>query len=510
MKKAVFVVAAVVLIIVVGGVFAYNVYYNTREKEVEKAFAFSTKDIDGNWINLTDHKGKIVILDFVYFDEGTCPHCKESNLETFRLLEEITKKYNDTVLSIVINMTPDPAGDRIRAIRDEYNIALPMINDFFPGSSTQREWDETDIGKNYLDYFTANGEFANPTILLLDQDQYIRYWYQVSIYKKGIGFVNNENIDVTQELLSKHIDKGVEDDWPGTIEGQYISSEVQLLGMFVLGIFLSITPCALAIFVSMTTYVLATRGGRGGTGEKVEEEEDKGLVLLSKGDDEPLLKRIFKSNEFYGLLVGGAFTLGMGTVFFVMGTLITYLTSIIKANAFFFEIFFIIAGVILIIIGINNIKSIVLMLRGLMENLKKDDPDKASKETIFDRVKDMAMMITSRSGIVGAFLLGVILTLGWAPCILSYVFPIFILVSYQEINFLMGGIYLFVMALGFGVPIIMISTISMSLKGEISQNLMGIGKVVRIVFSGLIILFGLYLIISTIFPEYSVSHLLGL
>jgi hypothetical protein len=39
---------------------------------------------------------------------------------------------------------------------------------------------------------------------------------------------------------------------------------------------------------------------------------------------------------------------------------------------------------------------------------------------------------------------------------------------------------------------------------------MGIGKVVRIVFCSLIIGFGAYLIFSTVFPQYSVSVLLGL
>ncbi len=99
---------------------------------------------------------------------------------------------------------------------------------------------------------------------------------------------------------------------------------------------------------------------------------------------------------------------------------------------------------------------------------------------------------------------------GWAPCILSYVFPIFILVSYQEIHFLMGGLYMFVMALGFGVPITLVSAISLSVKGEVSQNLIGVGKVVKIVISVLMIAFGVYLIISSIFPKFALSTLLGL
>jgi cytochrome c biogenesis protein CcdA/thiol-disulfide isomerase/thioredoxin len=499
------VIAAFLIFLIVGVIFIYNVYINVQNAQVEKVPLFSSEDIDGNLINLADSEGKIVILDFVYFDDETCDHCRITNIDLFQTLEEIKDDYGDKVEIIVIDMTSDPSGDRVRALRDQYNIELPIINDYYPGSNTNRKFDETNIGGKYTKYWTRLGEFANPTILILDQELKVRYQYNVLINDAGRIF-ENKDYRVTPGLLKKNIDAGLENDWPSTVEGNYVSSEVKFLTMFIAGVFISITPCAMAIFVSMTTYVLSQRPL-----EDLPEEDDMDgrYIQVGKGKTS-LVNKILMSNEFYGGLIGTAFTLGIGSVFFIMGCLITYLLSFVRENATIFHFFFIIIGLVLILIGINLLKNITLTIREFIDRFKTFDPDAPIKEGFFEKVRNRVMRITEKTVLGGAFLLGVIMALGWAPCILSYVLPIFLLVTSQEIHFLMGGAYMFTIALGFGLPIILVSSLSITLKGEISQHMIGIGKVVKIIFSIFVMLVGLYLIISNIFPEYSITRLLGL
>lgn len=508
MKKIVLVIIAVILIAAVTGVFAYNFMQNQNKKQLLKAPEFEAEDLDGNAVKLSEYEGKIVLLNFMFYEEGTCDHCKVACENMMRLLQDVRAKYSeDDVQIITINLPSDPNAGLLTEFIEEDNITLTIINDPFSGSHTKRAINETKIGSDYMKFIMTEEKgtkyIANPTLLVLDQEHLIQYKYQVSIFITGQQYIDNDQVDL--ETLSEVIDKGLEEDWPN--EGILISPEVQLLGMFVLGIFISLTPCAFAIFVSMTSFVLATKSRK----KPVEEElPETGLVQLSARPRENKLKQFLASDEVYGGAIGAMFTLGMSIVFFIMGTALALLGSIIRENAYIFKLFFIIAGLILIFVGINNIRSITLMIKELISKLKKPDPDAPPKESLFDKVKDNAMRITAKSVLLGAFLLGLLMSLGWAPCVLSYVMPVYIMVMTQEINFLLGGVYLFVMALGFGVPIILISTVSMSVKGELSQNLMGIGKIVKFIFSGFIILFGIYLIITTIFHELALSNLLGI
>ena len=498
-KIAIVALLAVLVLVVAGGAVVYNLYINVKDTRVKDAPLFKALDIDEHWRNLSANEGKMTILDFTYFCEGTCDHCKKANLDMFDVLEGLKAHYKNDLEVWVIDMTPDSTDREIRDIRDRYNITLPMINDYFEGSNTDRNFTGTDIGALYYEYFMAGGYIANPTILILDQSLRVRMVYQVTVVSLG-QYTDNQK--PTGSELRGVLDKGRDYDWPSKVGGRYVSSGVQVLGMFVMGMFISITPCAFSIFLAMTSFILSTKD-KG----KRKKRKKKGPVQMG---DEPLHERVLGSSEVYGGLIGLAFTLGIAAVFFILGMTMTAVVGYVKDNRALFEAFFIVAGVIIIFMGINNLKSITLLIRGLIQRFKKADPDSAPTETFFDTVRLRAMTFTERYTLPGAFVLGAILALGWAPCILTYVFPIYIMISTQQMHWFMGGVYMFVMALGFGVPIILVSAMTLSLKAEYGSMLMGIGKVVRIVFCSLIIGFGAYLIFSTVFPQYSVSVLLGL
>jgi len=506
LQKGFLVLIAVAILVIFGGVLVYNFQANQQEKLLREAPNFQAKDVDGNLIRLSDHEGKIVILDFIFFDEGTCDHCYHANIRMFSILQGIKDTYSeDEVAVIIIDMTSDDEAEYMREIRASQGLNMTIINDPWEGASNDRKFDETTIGSRYIDYIlTGDDNIANPTILILDQKQFIQYKYQISVFTSG-GYGDGDK--VTYKSLSEDIDSGLEDDWPD--EGIYISPGVQLMGMFVLGIFISITPCAFAIFVSMTTYVLSTKVKASGE-DTSKKEKDKGYKQLRR-DTEPILARIIKSNEFYGALIGLAFASGMSIVFFLLGIGLSFIGSLIRENAVFFKIFFLFAGVVMIFLGINNLKSIVLIVKDVISKFQKDtEGEGMPRETFFDRTRLKAMGITERSVFLGAFLLGLLMSIGWAPCLLTYVMPVYLMVMTSEMHFMMGGVYLLVMCAGFAVPIIFISSLSMSVKGEASQNLIQIGKAVRILFSLFIILIGIYFIVTTIFPELSITKIIGI
>jgi len=490
MKKSLLIIITILVLLIVGGVFIFNFYINVQDMKVQRAPDFSDKDLDGNAVNLSSYKGKIVILDFVFFDKGTCDHCFESNLRVFEILENIQDKYQDEVEIIVIDMSHDPSGDFIRELLIEHDINLTFINDYFPGSDTNREFNKTSIGVKYQKFYTANNQLANPCVLILDQELKIRYIYQVSVFSSDINLYDTGN-EIDEKVLTDNIDRGLKNQWPKVVGGQYISSEVKLLGMFVLGMFISITPCAFAIFVSMTTFVMASKT------QDVDNIERKGF------------KKFLHSNEFLGGSIGFVFTLGLSVVFFIIGSALTFLGGQIKDNTGFFKFFFLLAGIILILFGLNNIFSITIKIKEFMENKEMSMRRDPSKPGVFDKLKEKAMSLTNRSIYLGAFFLGLLMALGWAPCVVTYVFPVYLFIMTQGLHFMVGGLYMFVMAMGFGLPIILVSTLSMSLKGEISGNLISIGRIVRIIFSVMIIILGIYFAFTCFFPQYSITSLLG-
>jgi len=129
----------------------------------------------------------------------------------FDVLEGLKAHYKNDLEVWVIDMTPDSTDREIRDIRDRYNITLPMINDYFEGSNTDRNFTGTDIGALYYEYFMAGGYIANPTILILDQSLRVRMVYQVTVVSLG-QYTDNQK--PTESELRGVLDKGRDYDWP--------------------------------------------------------------------------------------------------------------------------------------------------------------------------------------------------------------------------------------------------------------------------------------------------------
>jgi cytochrome c-type biogenesis protein len=220
--------------------------------------------------------------------------------------------------------------------------------------------------------------------------------------------------------------------------------EITFVGLFTLGIVTCLSPCSIGIIFSFLTYVV-------GTSKTVRR----------------------------GLFTGLAFILGLSIIFFIIGFAVTFVGVIARH----YRIFYGIAGVLFVLFGLNNlgafmkiktpkIKNIFPVTEGL-ESFKLSALNKFSKYHY----------------LIGSFALGVVLGLAWAPCSISLIFPVIIMVMAQAATPLYGGTLLFTFGLGHGVPIILISMVFVGVREVISRKFILASMWVRKIFG--IILIGL-------------------
>jgi cytochrome c-type biogenesis protein len=232
--------------------------------------------------------------------------------------------------------------------------------------------------------------------------------------------------------------------------------------MFLLGIVTSLAPCSIALLIAVFSYVLTIRR-----------------------KDEYLRRSTSTSRE--GLMIGIAFTLGMAAIFFVLGLFISQVGIFLRDS----RVFDLVAGVVMILLGIGNLKPLDEFLEPLTSRISKDPQKHSDRESLLQRLIKISIGLFKYSSFIGAFSLGVFFALGWAPCALSMVLPVLIWLASQNITPLAGGVMLFVFGIGHGVPIIPISTFSRAVGGRIGDRYVSVGKWTTKFFGLLVIAVGI-------------------
>jgi cytochrome c biogenesis protein CcdA len=200
-----------------------------------------------------------------------------------------------------------------------------------------------------------------------------------------------------------------------------------------------------------------------------------------------------ESPAWFGATIGLAFTLGIGLVFFLIGCLFSFI-GVIVTNA---AVFYVFAGCILIVFGIHNIFGMDVIYQKLRKkNIASDldAPASAPREGILEKGRKLGQRIVDRYVLFGAFFLGCLLAAGWSPCALAFVLPAMILLMTQGVPVLVGGLYLFIFALGYGVPIILLAALTTKLKAVFAEKAMKVGKRIPAVFGVVIIVIGLLMV----------------
>jgi len=373
---------------------------------------FTTTDENGNEFTLNDYSGEIIIMHITGLETPLCIECLEEMTGQLNELEKLAQTTNINILTVNLRKNPYSDSGKTIAERDYgINVSWPWVEDFSPYPITGL----------YQEYWTVQGAFSNPTIVLIDQNQSIVGVYHVYCLGKG-------KIDGIQsaESLEQDVQAIQEGSWEGLNTNDFGDS-LTFLGIFGLGILTALTPCSIVLLVAMISYV--------GSLQKNNDNENNKLKKIS----------------IQGLWIGIVFTIGMALVFFVFGLIISSVSMFIEASA----IFYLISGVILLILGINVFKP--------FKELIKRNSDKGENANIVEKGQKIFFNLSKKSIYLGAFFLGILFSIGWAPCAMSLMMPVFILMLSQKIPLLIGGLMLFVFGLGHGIPIIPLCAVTSSI-----------------------------------------------
>jgi cytochrome c-type biogenesis protein len=348
-----------------------------------------------------------------------------------------------------LNLRKNPYSRDGRSLAEKWwkvNVTWPWAEDIEPYA----------IGSKYLDYWNVDGGSSNPTLLLIDKSGSIAGVYHVY----GVGKGEIDGVQSAETLFSKVKDLDASR-WQG-LEGEISRQDVSAFGMFLLGIVTSLAPCSIALMIAVFSY-----------------------VMTIKRRDEYLKKSVSSSKE--GFMMGIAFTLGMAAVFFVLGLFISQVGLFIRDS----RLFDLLAGLIMISLGISNIKPIEEILEPITSRLRPAGGEHCeTKKSLLQRSVEASVALFKHSAFVGAFTLGIFFALGWAPCALSMVLPVLIWLASQDVTPLAGGVMLFIFGVGHGVPIIPIATFSRAVGGRIGEKYVSIGAWTTKFFGVLVIAVG--------------------
>ncbi len=414
---------------------------NAGSNDKIKASDFTATDEKGITFNLSDYRGNVIILHVTGLESPLCIECLEEMKGQIIELEKLSGS-TENMSIITINIRKNQYSDSgfIMAEQDfGVNVSWHWVEDFSPYP----------IAGLYQKYWTVEGAFSNPSLILIDANQSIVGVYHVYCMGKGPidGIRTAESI--TRDVMA--IDAGT---FEGLDKNEFGDS-ITFLGIFALGILTALSPCSIALLVAMISYV--------GSLQKEHEGKDKKLKKIS----------------IQGIWIGIVFTLGMALVFFVFGLIISSVSVFIEASA----LFYLISGVILFVLGINVFKP-------LKELIKRNSEGK-DKVQMVEKGQKLFFKLSKKSMYLGAFFLGVLFSVGWAPCAISLMMPVFILMLSQQIPLLIGGLMLFVFGLGHGIPIIPLCAVTSSIRGSIGNKYVKAGRWMQRIFGIIIICIGI-------------------
>ena len=141
----------------------------TVQKRVQKnsnqeliAPEFTLADLDGNWVSLSELKGKVVLLNFW----GTwCGPCRREIPAFIKL----TEKYKKDGLEIVGITLTSGSPENIQSFSDKWGINYTLLTDI--------EGNETQVVTSKYGKVTGKQINGIPTTFIIDRDGYIRQRY---------------------------------------------------------------------------------------------------------------------------------------------------------------------------------------------------------------------------------------------------------------------------------------------------------------------------------------------
>jgi len=222
------------------------------------------------------------------------------------------------------------------------------------------------------------------------------------------------------------------------------------LGLFVLGVVTFLSPCSIALISAYLAYAVGVS------------------------------KSIRK-----GFVIGCSFTIAMCFVFFVLGYAVSSLIPV--ADPVSTRLFFGIAGLLLILFGINNLG--LFRRVGILSG---------ASGFLTERVNVLKLTALTRFSkfnyVTGSFLFGIVISLALGPCSLSLVLPAILLTMFSAPTPYHGGFLLLAFGLGHALPVIFLSVLLATARRVVSEKAASAGEWLTKIFGIAFIVIGTVMI----------------
>jgi cytochrome c-type biogenesis protein len=385
-------------------------------EKIRPAADFVATDQNGQNFSLSDFRGKIVVLYVTQLENPLCLECESSIVGELKEIKKLADGGDPGIVVITLNLrkVPGPEPGWMMAQKDfGINVTWRWVE----------ESDPYPMGKDYLEYWQVNGALSDPAVLIIDGQQNVAAVYHVYVVGRGVvdGVQSADRmVSVSETIVS------------GTLGDRMIGTTSQtnlgLTSIIVLGVITSFSPCSLALLFTMMMYI-GSAGGEGSNGQRPKKE-----MLENIG-------------------IGAAFTLGISVVFLMIGLLIGYLSGFMV----FSPVFYLISGGVLVMLGANSIWPIKDTIFRTKKGVCVGEgtscgnvPEGRSGKT----GKRLIGRLQGHSKLLAGFFLGVLFSIGWAPCALSLVFPMVLLIFALGLPALQSGMLLFAFGLAHGLVVI--------------------------------------------------------
>jgi len=161
MKSVINILLSIALISVISSVF-FQPFAVAEDYEIIPATNFSSTDERSINFSLSDYKGDVILLHFTGLETPLCIECLDEMKGQIQELENLFQlKVNTTI--ITINIRKNPYSDSgMEMAEDDFgvNINWHWVEDYSPYP----------IASLYQEYWTVDGAFSNPTLLLINQN----------------------------------------------------------------------------------------------------------------------------------------------------------------------------------------------------------------------------------------------------------------------------------------------------------------------------------------------------
>jgi len=430
----------------------FLMYWTERSPQgvYEPADLFTSTDFTGSEFSLSDNAGKVTIIHFTQLENPLCIECEDSIRSQIEELEALVSSNNSQVEVITVNIRKNVySEDGWRMAEAWYgtNITWHWVEEFEPYP----------ISGNYIQFWQMDGAFSNPSIVLIDQDLMVVGVYHVYCIGNGV-------IDGVQDAssLAEDAESITSGTWVTDGDAAARWGSVTVGGMFLLGVVTSFSPCSIALLMAVISFVGAASTSRADT-----------------RTEEPVLG--------IGLRIGIAFTAGTGAVFLVFGLFISYMGDFLQMST----TFYLIARAVLVVLGLNMLFPITTWVKQGLSALAIRQSGQAcglpeTKGKTVGRIQALSQRSPDLAGVV----LGVLFSVGWAPCALSLTLPVMILLVTQDISMLTGGLMMLAFGLGHGAAIIPFCAATGEIKSAVGNRYVLVAKWIQIAFAVIVVCLG--------------------